>query len=98
MCDLHPFLVDDPKLVRLLKEIAMNEAPHKPTLVLVSHAVKLPAEVQRYAARFSLALPTEEELLAIVREEAHAGASETVARGCAPTTAPCSRWSRTCVA
>lgn len=70
MCDLHPFLVDDPKLVRLLKEIAMNEAPHKPTLVLVSHAVKLPAEVQRYAARFSLALPTEEELLAIVREEA----------------------------
>ncbi|WP_137974842.1 AAA family ATPase [Pseudomonas sp. F(2018)] len=70
LCDLHPFLVDNPKLVRLLKEIAMSEAPHKPTLVLVSHALKLPAEVQRYAARFSLALPTEEELLALVREEA----------------------------
>jgi hypothetical protein len=50
LCDLHPFLVDNPKLVRLLKEIAMSDAPHKPTLVLVSHAVKLPAEVQRYAA------------------------------------------------
>ncbi|MBD9483803.1 AAA family ATPase [Pseudomonas sp. PDM14] len=70
MCDLHPYLVDNPKLVRLLKEIAMSEAGHKPTLVLVSHALKLPAEVQRYAARFTLALPTEEELLAIVREEA----------------------------
>lgn len=70
MCDLHPFLTDNPRLVRLLKEIAMNEAAHKPTLVLVSHAFRLPAEVQRYAARFSLALPSEDELLSIVREEA----------------------------
>ncbi|MHA6495486.1 AAA family ATPase [Pseudomonas borbori] len=70
MCDLHPFLSDNPKLVRLLKEVAMREAPQAPTLVLVSHACKLPAEVQRFAARFSLALPTEEELLAMVREEA----------------------------
>lgn len=67
MCDLHPFLPDNPKLVRLLKEIAMNESQHKPTLVLVSHACKLPQEIQRYAARFSLALPGEDELLAIVR-------------------------------
>lgn len=70
MCDLHPFLSDNPKLVRLLKEIAMSEDAHKPMLVLVSHACKLPAEVQRYAARFALALPSEDELLAIVREEA----------------------------
>lgn len=70
MCDLHPFLDDNPRLVRLLKEIAMSEAAHKPTLVLVSHALKLPAEVQRFAARFSLALPSEDELLSIVRDEA----------------------------
>lgn len=70
MCDLHPFLNDDPQLVRLLKEIAMSEAPQRPTLVLVSHALRLPPEVQRYAARFNLALPSEEELLAIVRAEA----------------------------
>ena len=42
MCDLHPFLADNPKLVRLLKEIALSEAAHRPTLVLVSHAFKLP--------------------------------------------------------
>ncbi|CAD5108210.1 AAA family ATPase [Zestomonas carbonaria] len=69
-CDLHPFLGDNPRLVRLLKEIAMAEGTHKPTLVLVSHSLKLPSEVQRYAARFSLSLPSEDELLAIVREEA----------------------------
>ena len=38
LCDLHPFLEGNPKLVRLLKEIAMSELPSKPTLVLVSHA------------------------------------------------------------
>jgi len=70
LCDLHPFLADNPRLVRLLKEIAMRDTPQAPTLVLVSHACKLPAEVQRFAARFSLALPSEDELLAIVREEA----------------------------
>ncbi|AOE83224.1 AAA family ATPase [Pseudomonas sp. TCU-HL1] len=70
MCDLHPFLNDNPKVVRLLKEVAMAEGNHKPTLVLVSHALKLPPEVQRYAARFDLALPSEDELLSIVREEA----------------------------
>lgn len=68
-CDLHPFL-ESPSLVRLLKEIAMAPGPCAPTLVLVSHALKLPPEVQRYAARFSLALPGEEELLSIVREQA----------------------------
>ncbi|MGQ7815971.1 AAA family ATPase [Metapseudomonas furukawaii] len=70
MCDLHPFLGDNPKVVRLLKEVAMAEGNHKPTLVLVSHALKLPPEVQRFAARFDLALPGEDELLSIVREEA----------------------------
>lgn len=70
LCDLHPFLVDNPRLVRLLKEIAMADSSHAPTVVLVSHACKLPPEVQRYAARFSLALPSEDELLGIVRDEA----------------------------
>lgn len=70
LCDLHPFLVDNPRLVRLLKEIAMADGSHAPTVVLVSHACKLPPEVQRYAARFSLALPGEDELLGIVRDEA----------------------------
>lgn len=69
-CDLHPYLQDNPKLVRQLKDIAIAEGAHRPTLVLVSHACRLPPEVQRYAARFNLALPGEEELLAIVREEA----------------------------
>ncbi|GIZ12751.1 AAA family ATPase [Pseudomonas sp. NCCP-436] len=70
MCDLHPFLSDNPKLVRLLKEVAMQQETYRPTLILVSHALRLPPEVQRHSARFQLSLPSEDELLAIVREEA----------------------------
>jgi SpoVK/Ycf46/Vps4 family AAA+-type ATPase len=69
-CDLHPFLDGSPRLVRLLKEVAMAGGAQRPTLVLVSHALRLPPELQRLAARFSLALPGEDELLAIVRDEA----------------------------
>lgn len=68
--DIHPFLRDDPLVVRLIKEVAIVESAPSPTLVLVSHALRLPAEVQRYAARFNLSLPCEDELLTIVREEA----------------------------
>lgn len=69
-CDLHPFLEDRPKIIRLLREIAMAEGDHRPTVLRLSHAIKLPAELQRHAARFTLSLPTEEELLRILHEEA----------------------------
>ncbi|WP_071872950.1 AAA family ATPase [Atopomonas hussainii] len=71
LCDLHPYLLgENPKLVRLLKEVALRNESYAPTVVLLSHAMELPAEVRRYAARFELSLPSEEELGAIVREEA----------------------------
>lgn len=69
-CDLHPFLADNPLVVRLLKEVAMATEQDKPTIILVSHKLDLPVEVQRLSARLSLALPSEEELHGIVREEA----------------------------
>lgn len=70
-CDLHPFLDSNVKVVRLLKEVAMHTGESAPVLVLVSHALKLPAEVQRLGVRFALSFPGEEELLRIVHEEAN---------------------------
>ncbi|UTW11611.1 AAA family ATPase [Marinobacterium rhizophilum] len=75
LADLHPFL-DDPLHVRLLKDIALDE---RHTLVLVSHDVDVPAELDKFCARIRLALPDAAELEQIVREEArqwsqHSGA------------------------
>ncbi|MCB9550630.1 MAG: AAA family ATPase [Myxococcales bacterium] len=71
MLDLHPFL-DDPLVVRLIKEIALDHDEGGHTLVLVSHALTLPPEIRPYAARFAVSLPDPAGIEQIVREEARA--------------------------
>ncbi|HND14003.1 MAG TPA: ATPase, partial [Pseudomonadales bacterium] len=69
LCDLHPYL-SDPRLVRLLKDVALRYRELPRTLVLLSHRLGIPPELTRLAARVELSLPDEEEIVAIVREEA----------------------------
>jgi SpoVK/Ycf46/Vps4 family AAA+-type ATPase len=69
LMDFHPYL-DDAYNVRLLKEIALDYQRLKHTLVLVSHELEIPAEIERYSACFSLALPDRQHLEKIIREEA----------------------------
>jgi SpoVK/Ycf46/Vps4 family AAA+-type ATPase len=69
LCDYHPYLPQQPEHTRLLKEIAMGHAQLGHIVVLVSHALELPPELQAYSARIALALPEDVEIMAIVREE-----------------------------
>lgn len=69
LCDLHPYL-DEPKIVRFLKDIALNQMAARHKVVLISHRLKLPVEVARHAAVLPMSLPTDEEILALIREEA----------------------------
>lgn len=68
-CDLHPFMQSS-KVIRLLKMIAMNPGEQAPTLVLISHELALAPELRRLAARIRLSMPSDEQLAAIIREEA----------------------------
>jgi len=70
LCDFHPYFEDQPKIVRLVKEIAIEHSTTSHTLIFVSHKIDLPAEVKRFSAKFQLALPNEKQLEKIVREEA----------------------------
>lgn len=80
LCDIHPFLVDQPQVIRLLKDIALNHFAVPHTLIFLSHQLRLPPELTRYSATHSLALPDDDKIMEIVREEAkdwsdrHAGA------------------------
>jgi hypothetical protein len=65
LLDFHPYL-KDPLNVRMLKDIALGYAQTPRTLVLVSHDVEIPGEVEHFAARFRLALPTQDERQMIV--------------------------------
>jgi SpoVK/Ycf46/Vps4 family AAA+-type ATPase len=69
LLDFHPYL-EEPYNIRLLKEIAMDYHRLGHTLVLVSHELELPPELEGFSARFSLSLPDPEQLEAIIREEA----------------------------
>ena len=69
LLDFHPYL-QDPVNVRLLKDICLSFRHHSRHLILLSHEVSLPAELDAFSARFELALPGESEREAIVRRVA----------------------------
>jgi len=69
LCDLHPWL-DEPKVVRYLKDIALEHETRGCVLVLVSHRLTIPPELSRLTAAFKIKLPSDEELMAIVRKQA----------------------------
>ncbi len=69
LSDFHPYL-SDPVHVRLMKDIALAHDDVAHTLVLLSHAVELPGELEGFAARFELTVPDRETLEGIVVEEA----------------------------
>ncbi len=70
LCDMHPFLSDNARVVRQLKDLALNHFALPHTLVFISHQLRLPPEIARYSASFSMTLPDEEKIMAIIREEA----------------------------
>jgi SpoVK/Ycf46/Vps4 family AAA+-type ATPase len=66
--DAHRFL-EDPINVRLIKEIALGYAKTERTVVFVSHELKLPPEIARFAAHFELQLPDLAGVRALVKDE-----------------------------
>lgn len=69
LLDFHPYLAD-PVNVRLLKDICIRYRKVPRQLILISHEVELPQELESFSARFDLALPTAEERENIVKQVA----------------------------
>ena len=70
LLDFHPFL-DDPVHVRLLKDICIRYPKIARQIVLISHKVALPRELESYSARVDLALPNEAERRKIIERIAN---------------------------
>ncbi|MEJ2426021.1 MAG: AAA family ATPase [Candidatus Thiodiazotropha sp.] len=69
MMDIHHWL-DDPLILRQLKEIALDKPGQ--TLVLVSHAAEIPDELRAVSAQFALSLPDRAELEQLLQDESQA--------------------------
>ena len=65
LLDFHPFL-EDPVHIRLLKDICIRYPKIARQIVLISHKVKLPRELESFSARVDLALPSEAERRRII--------------------------------
>jgi hypothetical protein len=75
LLDFHPYL-DNPMYVRTLKDIAQDYKKCARTLVLISHEIKLPQELEYLAARFRMTLPTRQDRHAIVMRMAREWAQQ----------------------
>ncbi len=75
LLDFHPFL-GDPVHVRLLKDICIRYREIARQIVLVSHELKVPNELEAFSARLDMALPSETERQSIVERVAKEWASE----------------------
>jgi hypothetical protein len=67
LLDFHPFL-SDPLNVRLLKDIALDGQRNGLVLLLISHSVRLPPELDSLSARFEMRLPDAAGRRAIVEK------------------------------
>lgn len=69
LLDFHHYL-QDPVIIRLLKDICIRFSDVSRQLVLISHELELPGELDGFAARFDMALPSEDERERIVKRVA----------------------------
>ena len=66
LLDFHPFL-EDPVHVRLIKDICIEYRSVPRQLILMSHKISMPRELETFSARFDMDLPSEEERARIVK-------------------------------
>ncbi len=69
LLDFHPYL-SDPMNVRMLKDIAQGYEKTPRTLVLLSHEVTVPQELEHLCARLELGMPTRKEREMVVHRVA----------------------------
>lgn len=70
LCDFHHYLEGEPRNLRLIKDIAQQHYSIPHTIVFLSHQLKIPAELSRYSAVLELSMPSDDEIMSIIREEA----------------------------
>ena len=74
--DFHSYLTN-PIVLRLVKEIAQQFYINNVTLVFVSHAFEVPSEIERMCTHFELSMPSSEQILQMIKDEAKLWTSKT---------------------
>jgi AAA+ superfamily predicted ATPase len=70
LLDFHPYL-QEPVIIRLMKDICVRFGEIPRQLILVSHKVELPLELEGFAAKFDMALPGDNAREKIIKRVAN---------------------------
>ena len=76
LLDFHPYLTD-PMNVRMLKDVVQGYDKTPRTVVLLSHEITVPQELEHLTARLKLGLPTRNERAMVVNKVAQAWLNST---------------------
>ncbi|NKB34941.1 MAG: AAA family ATPase [Pseudomonadales bacterium] len=68
LLDFHPYM-DDPFVIRSIKEIAQDYTINGHHIVFVSHELEIPSELSRFTAQFAISLPDKDELRRLIISE-----------------------------
>ncbi|MCK5359594.1 MAG: ATPase, partial [Gammaproteobacteria bacterium] len=68
LMDIHPYL-EEPVIVRMLREIAQSYDQHQQTLVLISPTIELPEEIRHHAAYLEVSMPSRKQIKQLLKEE-----------------------------
>jgi len=79
LSDFHSFL-DEPLLVRLLKDIALDYDVSNKTIILLGHDIDVPGEIQNYCVDFELSLPNRAARDKIVKKVAKSWTEQNAGR------------------
>jgi len=71
LCDFHPYLVNEPRRVRMIKDIALRYKYLLQTVIFISHEFPIPPEIKHFTTRLEIALPTRDQLVNIIKDESH---------------------------
>jgi SpoVK/Ycf46/Vps4 family AAA+-type ATPase len=69
LIDFAPYLTDNPREIRLLKEIAMGCEYMKHTIILLADTIELPDSLKPFSAQFEMPVPDRTEIEKIVMDE-----------------------------
>jgi len=68
LMDFHPYL-DEPSIVRLIREIAQQHDKQRRTLVLISPSINLPEEIKHHVVRFEIRMPDRKQIKTLLLDE-----------------------------
>jgi len=68
LMDMHPYL-EEPLIVRIIREIAQDYDRHARTLVLISPKITLPEEIRHHAAFLEVSMPDRNMIKQLLLEE-----------------------------